>query len=117
MAEKTEWDECTGIAKGVDWEERDPGEPAPLTDDEKAMVIQRIHALVSLKPPKEHFGKAVRWVIYVFGWTILTTSPSCPGVNFSCTFNGFAVFIAQKDAERRAEEAQRIAEEEDAGYL
>ncbi len=107
MAERAQWDaKGTGI-------EQDSDEPASLTDEQKAMVIERVRAARAKMDARSHFGKAARWVIYVHAWTILKTSPLAPGVDFCCTFPGFAKFISEREAEREAVEEEEAHDADD----
>lgn len=111
MAEKVKWDKSTGIAAGVGLEERNPGEPVPLTDKQKAVMLERIHAATTaLKPLKDHFRQAYLWVFLVDSWTIMQFSPYTPDVDYCCTFKGLARFIQRKDAE----DSEDAEDEEDA---
>jgi|SRR3990167_6965167 len=101
MSERTKWDKSTGLAEGVDWTDRESGEPAPLTEEQKAELLTRLRN--ARHTPKQHFGEAATWVLYVFGWMILKDDQDVPW-NYGARFVDFANYIMRRRTEREQEE-------------
>jgi hypothetical protein len=101
VAERTKFDKSTGLAK-ADWDEHDPDEPVPLTDEEKMMLIVRLRKARRQTTP-QHFGDATTWVLYVFGWMLLKDDPDAPW-SYGARFTDFANYIEHRRAERREQE-------------
>ena len=115
MAERAKWDPSTGLAEDVDWDDRESGEPAPLTEEEKAMLLARIRKVrIRRTPKRQHFQEATTWVLYVFGWMLLKDDPDAPW-SYGARFVDFANYIEHKREERRREEEEE--ELDDPAYM
>jgi len=106
VADRVKWDKISGLAEDVDWEDRESGEPAPLTEEQKAALLAQIRKARKM-PKRQHFQEATTWVIYVFGWMLLKDDPDAPW-SYGARFADFANYIEHKRAERREEEEQEL---------
>jgi len=107
VAERAKWDQSTGLAEDVDWDDRESGEPAPLTEEEKAALVAQIRkARFQRMPKRQHFQEAATWVLYVFGWMLLKDDPDAPW-SYGARFADFANYIEHK-REGREEEEQEL---------
>jgi len=78
-----------------------------LTDAQKAAVLERVRkgiAYLQRPVPMTVFGKAARWVLRVYAFTVLANGPSMPTKGFGATFEDLAAYITRRDKERELEE-------------
>jgi len=85
-----------------------------LTEEQKVTLLQKIHdtRVGLLKPSgRTSFGKAVRWTLYIFAFSVLNNGPGAPPTGYGASFQGFADYVFRKNAELAAEETEEAIED------